>query len=42
MNKAKVLKEINNRIEMYNLFIRAVKKAHMEKKLKASPQKRRG
>lgn len=34
MSKAQLLKEINNRIEMYSLFIRAAKKARKGKTTK--------
>ena len=33
MNKNHVLKEINNRMEMYNLFLRVAKKVREEKRV---------
>ncbi len=32
MNRGQILQQINNRLEMYNLFIRVAKKIRQEKK----------
>ncbi len=40
LNKVKVLKEINDRLEMYNLFLRAAKKARAEKATKVKRAKK--